>query len=116
MNCNKPGEMAVVYWPDCAVHNHIVTTKELIPQGTWFYFAGKPYHNSAGPAWWVECPSPIFTKLGKVTRFPVYDKDLRPIFPPERGGVEQRTFQRPVPALAETITAALNTQKYGGQQ
>lgn len=82
MNCTQPEQLAVVNWPDCAVHDHIVTTKELIPTGTSFLFAGKLYCNSEGPAWWVECPSPIMTKLGKVTRFPVYDRDLRPIGTP----------------------------------
>lgn len=116
-----PEQIAAVYWPGCAVHNHIVTVKTLIPTGTRFKFSGKDYHNTAGPAWWVECSSPVMTKLGAVSRFPVYDMDLRPIDEPRNGGTEQTIFQKPVGLtriedVQRQIAAANEARKYHRSQ
>lgn len=113
MNC-KPDQLAVVNWPGTLFHNCIVTTKEIIPVGSLFTFLGTSLTNQEGVCWWVECGG-VQTTKGNITRFPVYDRFLRPIGTPEHGGVEQNTFQRPLPTLAETITGALNRMKYGSQ-
>lgn len=115
MNCTHPEELAVVNWPNSSVHDRVVTTKELIPPNTRFFFCGKQRCTVDGPAWWVESPAPVLSIHGPVSLFPVYDKHLRPIGTPEHGGVEESSFQKPLPTLAETITAALNRQKYGSR-
>mgnify|MGYP001606613799 CR=1 FL=1 len=115
MNCTKPEELAVVNWPDSRAHNHIVMTKEFIAPNMRFLVGNQRWCVTEGPAWWVESPLPFMTPVGPLARFPILDKHLRPIGTPEHGGVEQNTFQRPLPTLAESITGALNRMKYGSQ-
>lgn len=101
MNCIRPGELAVVNWPNSSAHNRIVTTREFIAPNTRIWFCGKERRTVAGPAWWVESPAPVASIHGPVSRFPIYDMHLRPIGTPDHGGVEQSTFQKPLPVAAD---------------
>ena len=115
MNVQK-GDMAIVIWPGKVANNHFVDVLEYIPPGTPANVGGRQYRGIDAPAWWVRCASPVRTKTGElVAEFAVRDANLRPIGTPWHGGVEESSFQKPLPTLAETITAALIRQKYGSR-